>query len=381
MTKKNLIIVIILLSIIDLMAAGWYVSRRIEASGKSQSLFGQRDEDEEIVMADTITSESQPDVFDKVQHNTYYFIANSPAVNGNPSSRYTSIKHVKVKWPLKVNGEDDLEELNKELIKKAFNNNLSELKEARYKYLNTPTFNKPVGDDYRSLVEAPKIVPVYGNVSQVLVYPHMTSLRLLVMEIDQVEYNGSSTFKSHAFVHYDRMNQRVLSRLDILTADVGKESKLLKLINSKIDDLNKGRGEYNQIQHAMNVPIEICCSKKGILFQFQNNTISHEPLEILIDYDKLKPFFSKKFEQLMDVNGEYSIFSEKLKPEPINETKQAPVVNKHKQPKKPSYNNFYNNNYRKSKPTQTRRKMYNGEGHKSARYNHAAKQSWRHHPR
>ena len=131
----------------------------------------------------------------------------------------------------------------------------------------------------------------------------------------------------------------------------------------------------------MNVPIEICCSKKGILFQFQNNTISHEPLEILIDYDKLKPFFSKKFEQLMDVNGEYSIFSEKLKPEPINETKQAPVVNKHKQPKKPSYNNFYNNNYRKSKPTQTRRKMYNGEGHKSARYNHAAKQSWRHHPR
>ena len=35
MTKKNLIIVIILLSVIDLVAAGWYMSRRIEAGGFS----------------------------------------------------------------------------------------------------------------------------------------------------------------------------------------------------------------------------------------------------------------------------------------------------------------------------------------------------------
>ena len=34
MTKRNLIIVIILLSVIDLVAAGWYVSRLIESSGK-----------------------------------------------------------------------------------------------------------------------------------------------------------------------------------------------------------------------------------------------------------------------------------------------------------------------------------------------------------
>ena len=34
MTKKNLIIVILLLAVIDLMAAGWYTARRIEASGR-----------------------------------------------------------------------------------------------------------------------------------------------------------------------------------------------------------------------------------------------------------------------------------------------------------------------------------------------------------
>ena len=53
MTKKNLIIVIILLAIIDLVAAGWYISRSIEATGRSQSLFDQRDSTDIIAEADT----------------------------------------------------------------------------------------------------------------------------------------------------------------------------------------------------------------------------------------------------------------------------------------------------------------------------------------
>ena len=83
MTKRNLIIVIILLSIIDVVAAGWYMSRRIESSGKSQSLFDQRDSTEVIAMADTVVSSSQADVFDKLQHNTYYFKANTPVIKGD----------------------------------------------------------------------------------------------------------------------------------------------------------------------------------------------------------------------------------------------------------------------------------------------------------
>ena len=130
MTKKNLIIVIILLILIDLAAVGWYMSRRIEASGKSQSLFEQRDSTEEIAMADTVVNASQADVFDKVQHNTYYFISNSPSIKGDETSYYTSTKHVKVRWPKKVNGNDELTELNKELIRRAFGNSQSTLKDA-----------------------------------------------------------------------------------------------------------------------------------------------------------------------------------------------------------------------------------------------------------
>ena len=412
MTKKNLIIVILLLAVIDLMAAGWYTARRIEASGRSQNLFDQRDSTEVIAMADTVTSANQADVFDKPQHNTYYFTAKTPSIKGDESSYYTSTKHVKVRWPLKVNGNDDLTELNKELIKKAFDNSQSTLKDARYMFLNTPSFNKPVGDDYRTLVKAPRVYPVYGNVSQVLVFPYMTSQRLLVMEIEKVEYNGTMTVENTSYVHYDRMQQRVLSRLDILVADVDKESKLLKLINKKIDTLNKGRAENNLLQHALNVPAEVRCGKDGIVFQFKHGSISSGPIDILLDYDKLEPYLTKEFKLLQENNEGYWIYkNDNMKPEPLNPSQAAaPKVTKapavtHKSN---SYSGYGNKNYgnknsgnsygkkkygRKSygrrsygrrgykrssyvTPAQTTQKKYSGAKRKSGYHGYSGKRHW-----
>ncbi len=374
MTKKNLIITIILLAVIDLLAAGWYMSRRIEASGKSQSLFDQRDSTEVIAMADTVTSASQADVFDKEQHNTYYFIANSPNIHGDETSYYTSIKHVKVRWPKKINGNDSPEELNKELIRKAFGNSQSQLKDARYMYLNTPSFNKPIGSDYHTLSKAPRIYPMYGNVSQVMVYPYMTSQRLLVMEIDKVEYNGNTTLENTTYVHYDRQNQRLLSRVDILMTDVEKETKLLKTINKKIDELNRGRGEDKQLQHALNVPAEICCRKNGILFQFKQGTISSSPIDIMIDYDKVKDFLTKDFELLVDNNDSYWVYKQKPEAEPINPSRVTkPAVQSTLA--KPVVTKPVTNNHEVT-PKQTKKTRYSGAKRRSGHYGRAGKRHW-----
>lgn len=379
MTKKNLIITIILLTIIDLVAAGWYMSRRIESGGKSQDLFSLRDSTDVVVEADTLTSASQSDTFDKLQSTSYYFIANTPSIAGDKNSYYTSIKHVKVKWPLAVNGNEELDELNKELTMKAFGNSHSRMKDARYLYLNTPAFNKPIGDDYHTLVKAPAIHPVYGNVSQVMVYPFMTSQRLLVMEIDKTEYNGSSNVESSSFVHFDRFRQRVLSRIDILVADTGKESKLLKAINKKIDDINNGRAG-NKLQHALNVPAEICCSDKGIMFHFRHGSISNEATTVLIDYDKLEPFFTENFKQLLEVNDDYSLFNEKIKPEPVNALQTAHHEVKKVEPKKSTAisstpkKHHYNRQY--FKPKRTKKRYYNGAKRRSGHYGYAGKGHW-----
>lgn len=382
MTKRNLIIIIILLTIIDMVAAGWYMSRRIETSGRSQSLFDQRDSTQVIAMADTVVSSSQADIFDKLQHNTYYFTANTPIIKGDETSYCTSTKHVKVRWPKKVNGNEELNELNKELIKKAFGNSQATMKDARYVFLNTPSFNRPVGDDYRSLVKAPRVYPVYGNVTQVLVYPYMTSQRLLVMEIDKVEYDGSVTVQNSTFVHYDRMQQRVLSRLDILEADVDKENQLLKVINKKIDTLNKGRADNNLLQHALNVPADLRCGKKGIVFEFKQGSISSGPVDILVDYDKLEPFMTKEFQQLQENNEDYFVYKDDIKPEPLQTSKSAPTVKKTstdvKSKKKQYYNNQYKYRYHKVKPKQTRWKRNSGATRKSGHHGHAARPSWKH---
>ena len=408
MTKRNLIITIILLSFIDLVAAGWYMSRRIEASGNSQNFFAQRDSTEVVIEADTVVTTFQDDLFDELQHNTYYFIANTPSISGDNSSRYTSIKHVKVRWPRKVNGDSEFEQLNKELISKAFGNAQSRMKDARYLYLNKPTFNKPIGDDYKTLSSAPTIVPVYGNVSQVLVYPYMTSQRLLVMEVDKVEYNGRSTNETDYFIHYDRQRQRVLSRIDILIADVDKENKLLKLINKKIDEMNKGRGDSNQLQHALNVPAEVCCSKKGVLFQYKQGSISNDAIAVMVNYDDVEPFMTEDFKELLRNNDDYKLFDEKLKPEPINPTQKTSKLdetsvkkdNNTYKPKKSykqksdyrqkdaynqnseykqkdkNYGKKYYKKKRYSKPTRTKRRHYNGAKRKSGRYGYAGRRHW-----
>ena len=390
MTKRNLTIIIILLSVIDLVAAGWYMSRRIETAGNMGKVFDQHDAAEVITEADTVATESQPDVFDEMQFNTYYFISNTPAIKDDQSSYYTSIKHVKVIWPVKVNGDSEFTSLNKELIKNAFDNTQTKMKDARQEYLNTPNFNKPIGDDYRTLVKAPKIHPIYGNVSQVLVYPYMTSNRLLVMKVDKVEYNGSTTTENTAHVHYDRFKQRVLSRLDILVADVDKENKLLKVINKKIDELNKRRGDDNQLQHALNVPNEICCTTSGVLFDFKLGSIYNQPIDIIIDYDQLQPYFTEEFKQLHQHNGDYKMFDNKLKPEPINATQTpvavaTPAVPATTYGNKPAAKNhvktnlYYNDSNKKKssvKPTRTSRNKYSGAKRKSGYHGYSGKRHW-----
>lgn len=383
MTKKNLIIVIILLSIIDLMAAAWYMSRRIEA-GQSSDLFAQRDSSEVVVEADTVVTTFQEDLFDEVQHNTYYFKSNSPAISGDNSSYYTSIKHVKVRWPLKVNGNSELDELNKELITKAFGNTQSQMKDARYVFLNTPAFNKPIGDDYKKLSSAPTIVPVYGNVTQVLVYPYMTSNRLLVMEIDKIEYNGSTHSEDNVYVHYDRQLQRLLSRLDILPADRDKENKLVRVINDKIDDLNKNRADGNKLQHAINVPSEVCCSKDGIIFQYKQGSLASTPVEVKIGYDKLENFLTADFLQLVQNNDDYKLFNDGIKAEPINATVGKPSATRATSvTDKKSHYGKSKSSYRKSKssyrkrgyvkPRYKSRRRYSGARHRSGYHSRAAR--------
>lgn len=321
MTKRNLIIIIVLLAIIDIVAACWYVSQRIEQSGKSQDLFNKRDSTQ-VVVADTVTVTSVADQFYGVREMNAYFVSTSPADRSNQMSYYTSIKRVATKWPRSVNGQDSLPALEKQLIKQAFGNGEPTVQKAREAYLASPTFNKPVGSQYRRASEAPTTYTTYGNVTQVLVYPLITSDRLLVMEVDKVDYSGYGTMRASSFVHYDRRRQHVLQRLDILNAD--RSGQLLSLINDRIDELNARRGTDKQLSRALNVPVDFCCTRDGITFAFQSGTIARdEAMDVSVPYDKLQPYLTDNFKQLIADNDDYSQYS-KLEPKSISARSSKP---------------------------------------------------------
>jgi len=309
MSKRTLLIIIALLAIIDLVAAGWYVAQRLEHSGKGQNIFERRDST--ALQADTLIEATTADVYGKPILKSAYFISNQPAIAGNQMSYYTSIKHLKMRIPQEVNSNDSLIDLNDKIASVAFGGSHS-LDEATRVYLNAPVFNKPVGSGYRSIKASPNIYQGYANVHQVLIYPSIVSQRLLVMQVDKVEFNGYNNVRTTSFVHYDRINQQVLDNTDILKA--GNDNKLLTLLNEKIDYLNGKRAQDNQLQHAINVPSQMCCAREGILFEFPVGTLSKgSPIQVLLDYDKLQSFLTDNFKRIKQSDGGYHNY-DKLQP-------------------------------------------------------------------
>ena len=121
------------------------------------------------------------------------------------------------------------------------------------------------------------------------------------------------------------------------------------------------------------------------MFQYKHGTITDGPVEVLVEYDKVEPFFTADFKQLMDNNEDYKIYDENIKPEPINASQPKPkpqpvkaaqpVVKKQKSSK--SYNNYYHKkSYQSSKPKRTSRRHYNGAKRRSGYHGYSGKRSW-----
>lgn len=85
MSKRNLVIIIALLVIVDIAAAFWYLSLRIEASGESHDLWQRSDTT--ATVADTLTTASIPDTFDIKEFHAYH-VSRTPSIRGDENSYY-----------------------------------------------------------------------------------------------------------------------------------------------------------------------------------------------------------------------------------------------------------------------------------------------------
>ena len=304
MSKRTLLIVIALLAVVDLIAGFWYLALRIEREGGSRDLFERQHDSTQLVVADTIDVVSVPDTF-VVSEQRAWFVARQPMVSGDPASHCVSIKTAKLRWPQSVNGNHDIIALEQVLTTTALGAEHINLDEALRLFLDTPHFVTGAPAAYDRVSHMPHVAIPYRNEVKTLVYPFLTSFQLLVMEIDHVEHDGERTRRSCAYVHYDRVHQRVLSRGDMLQYD--RMTRLLTLINAKIDHLSAQQPNL-LLQHASHVPQEMCCTRSGIIFEFQEGEIAaadRGTIEVLIPYAELRSCLTEAFTRMIDNNDGY----------------------------------------------------------------------------
>lgn len=301
MTKRNLVIIIALLVVIDIAAAFWYLSLRIEASGESRDLWQRGDTS--VTVADTLTTASIPDTFDVKEFHAYY-VSHSPAVRGDENSYYTCVKRVKVRWPVSINGNDSLPALERALQTCLFGSDNNNLAYAATRWTRVPKFNIEALTEFKEISTQPKIVSRYAYTEQLLAYPIMTSLRLLVMEIDHRTHASETSTLATRYVHYDRVKQSVLQRKNIFEPE--QEPILLALINEKIERLNNEK--RLQLERAAKVANDFHAIRGGIIFDYPAGEIapaSEGTIEILLDYPLLSSVLTQEFKNLLNLNDGY----------------------------------------------------------------------------
>lgn len=295
-TKRGLLKVIVILALIDAVACFWYFTLRLESRGESPDLWHT---DTVTEVADTIADATLPDSFHIVQMHSY-FMSQQPVLISKKNTHLASIKRVKVRQPDNINGNYDLQVLYEAINEKAFGQNTRDLGTAMAAFLEYPKFSTENSHlPYIKVDTITKTSVDYTTVHKVLVYPLLTSHRLMVFEIDFRTKIGKNATETSAYIHYDRVTHHVLTRADIINTT--KDNIILALINSKIATLNKKK-KLN-LHNASKVPNELHVMRTGVAFVYAPGEIApltEGEIEILIPHDALRSSLNQSFLPVLD---------------------------------------------------------------------------------
>lgn len=303
-SKRGLLKVIIILVIIDFIAALWYVSLRMEYSGRSLDLGVPADSI--IENADTLVENSVPDSFNIVESHAE-FVSRSRVTLEGAAGHPVSATSVKARIPVSVNGVDSLPELCSALMNKAFGFEGASFQETMTSFVLRPQFVNGMSLPNYPVARVPAVSPAFMHQINVKVYPYITSTRLLVMEVDRQRLNGASNVTTRGYVYYDRITQRVLGRTAILNGDT---QGLLQVINEKIHYTNTQAG--SQVMYsASKLPAEFMVWSKGVSFIFQPGEIASAAegvKEVFVPHSEMKPYYTENFAHLIASSSNWNNF-------------------------------------------------------------------------
>jgi len=304
MTKRTFILTTTLLIVIDIAAAFWYFTMRSEKEDEHNPFST-----DSVAVHNAngkIGFNSVPDSFRTVKTYYAFYESDHKGYENGRGDHYTSIMTTSMRWPVAINGNDSIDNLEQALLKQAFGTEMISLRNAVDRYLSNPVFNTPSAGSFHRLKNEPQPQKGFSYKVNTLIYPLMTSFRLLVMRVDRKTENGQYAITHTQFTHYDRMAQRVLSTSDILRSD--KNQQLLSLINKKIELLKNEEGKDLSMLSASQVAGVIRCAPKGIFFEYPPGEIASREkgtISVFLSYKDLEDCMTQNFSALVEDNEGY----------------------------------------------------------------------------
>lgn len=292
MTKHNLVILVWVLVVMNIAAALWFVAGIVNSDGKFRFF-----DSDSVQAADTVADLSRPDEYQMISDYAYH-------VSEQQSGQvYTCITFVRAKWPVSVNGNTGVADLKGALIAKLFGRSFNDMKEALDSVLSRPQFNVAV-NSFRRVDDRPTSIGNLGAEHYYRCFPHCTSDRLLEYKIVRNDYDGVRATHKADFVHYDRLRQQVIT-IDMII-NLNLQDRVTALVNERIEHFVTT--EHMQLHRALTLPQEFYLGATGIVFVFPEGIIAPVEsgvIEIKVDYDKLKPYLTDYYKDILDNNANY----------------------------------------------------------------------------
>ena len=296
MTKRSLYITILILAVLDLAAAAWWVAGHFNSDGRSR-LF---ENPENAVMADTLADVKHPDNYRLLNEFAYY---SATSYNGG---EYTDIIRIKALWPVSINGDNSVAELKEALIGKMFGKQYNDIKQAFDTTLARPKFvGKPIGT-VRRLSSKPETSEGLGMEHYYRAYPYMSSDRLVEYRIERGIFDGYRARHEMAMAHYDRVRQQVIT-IDMVF-DLSQKNEVLKLVNKRIDRLVSADGL--KLRNTPDLPQEFVLASNSIIFIFPAGAIDDDidPVEVKVDHEDLWPYLTSYFKDIVSSNANFTTY-------------------------------------------------------------------------
>lgn len=292
MTKRNLMLTVWVLVIMNLAAALWLVTGLVNRDGKFRFF-----ESDSVQLADTVVDLSTPDRFTMITNYAYH-VSDRP--NGE---RYTCITFVRAKWPESVNGDTGVGELKSAILAKMFGTPYTDIKVALDTVLAHPQFNVPVAS-FRRVDERPVSIGDLGAEHYYRCFPFAAGDRLLEYKVVRNDFDGRHATHRAGFVHYDRLRRQVIT--PDMVFDLNAQDKITALINERIAYFVEH--DHLSLTPAHTIPQEFYIGGSAIIFVYPEGAIAPPEdgvIEIKVTYDRLNPYLSTYYKNLLNANDHF----------------------------------------------------------------------------